>query len=185
MDCSMSGQWILFVNNGCFISAFKLILKFFRINISPLDRIFAIVFTSFTRLGNPFLFIVYTALFFVFLIYCSIVDLLCVNFCCTAKWGSYTDTHTHTYSLVILFSIMIYHRILSIFLCVLQRASWVAQMVKNLPAMWETWVWSWGQEDPLEKGNPLRYSCLENSMGRGAWQAIVHGIQKSRTRLST
>ena len=28
-------------------------------------------------------------------------------------------------------------------------------------------------------GNPLQYSCLENSMGRGAWQAIVHGVAKS------
>ena len=26
-------------------------------------------------------------------------------------------------------------------------------------------------------GNPLQYSCLENSMDRGAWQAIVHGLQ--------
>ena len=33
-------------------------------------------------------------------------------------------------------------------------------------------------------GNPLRYSCLENPMGGGAWQAIVHGVAKSRTRLS-
>ena len=33
-------------------------------------------------------------------------------------------------------------------------------------------------------GNPLQYSCLENSMDRGAWQAIVHGVTKSRTRLS-
>ena len=31
-------------------------------------------------------------------------------------------------------------------------ASLVAQTVKNLPAMWETWVWSLGWEDPLEKG---------------------------------
>ena len=31
-------------------------------------------------------------------------------------------------------------------------ASLVAQMVKNLPAMWETWVWSLGWQDPLEKG---------------------------------
>ena len=30
-------------------------------------------------------------------------------------------------------------------------ASWVAQMVKNLPAKWETQVWSLGREDPLEK----------------------------------
>ena len=33
-------------------------------------------------------------------------------------------------------------------------------------------------------GNPLQYSCLENSMDREAWQAIVHGVSKSRTRLS-
>ena len=32
-------------------------------------------------------------------------------------------------------------------------------------------------------GNPLQYSCLENSMDRGAWQAIVHGVTKSWTRL--
>ena len=30
-------------------------------------------------------------------------------------------------------------------------------------------------------GNPLQYSCLENSMGRGAWQATVHVAVKSRT----
>ena len=33
-------------------------------------------------------------------------------------------------------------------------------------------------------GNPLQYSCLGNSMARGAWQAIVHGVQKSQTQLS-
>ena len=33
------------------------------------------------------------------------------------------------------------------------------------------------------KGNPLQYSCLENSMVRGAWWATVHGVAKSRTRL--
>ena len=33
-------------------------------------------------------------------------------------------------------------------------------------------------------GNPLQYSCLENSMDRGAWQAIVHGVAKSQTWLS-
>ena len=32
-------------------------------------------------------------------------------------------------------------------------------------------------------GKPLQYSCLENSMERGAWGAPVHGITKSRTRL--
>ena len=33
-------------------------------------------------------------------------------------------------------------------------------------------------------GNPLQYYCLENPMDRGAWQATVHGVAKSRTRLS-
>ena len=33
-------------------------------------------------------------------------------------------------------------------------------------------------------GNPLQYSCLENPRDRGAWQAAVHGIAKSRTQLS-
>ena len=33
-------------------------------------------------------------------------------------------------------------------------------------------------------GTPLQYSCLENSMDRGAWWAGVHGVVKSRTRLS-
>ena len=35
-----------------------------------------------------------------------------------------------------------------------------------------------------ENGSPLQYSCLENSMGRGAWQAIAHGVAKSWTWLS-
>ena len=52
----------------------------------------------------------------------------------------------------------------------------MAQIVKNLPAVQETLVQSQGQEDPPEKGNgyPLQYSCLENSMDRGAWWATVH-----------
>ena len=33
-------------------------------------------------------------------------------------------------------------------------------------------------------GNPLQFSCLENSMDGGAWQATAHGVTKSRTRLS-
>ena len=32
-------------------------------------------------------------------------------------------------------------------------------------------------------GNPLQYSCLEDPMDRGAWQAIVHGVTKSWTQL--
>ena len=38
-----------------------------------------------------------------------------------------------------------------------------------------------GWEDPLEKGTsyPLQHSCLENSMDRGSWWAIVHGVAKT------
>ena len=32
-------------------------------------------------------------------------------------------------------------------------------------------------------GSPLQYSCLKDPMGRGAWQATVHGVTKSQTRL--
>ena len=39
----------------------------------------------------------------------------------------------------------------------------------------------WGRSPGEENGNPLQYSCLENSMDRGTWQATVHGVTKSRT----
>ena len=60
-------------------------------------------------------------------------------------------------------------------------ASLVAQLVKILPAMWETWVRFLGWEDPLGKGKAThsRNSGLENSM-----DCIVHGVAKSRTQLS-
>ena len=61
-------------------------------------------------------------------------------------------------------------------------ASLVAQLVKNPPAMWETWVQSLALEDPLEKFQkvyPLQYSGLENSM-----DFIVHGVAKNWTQLS-
>ena len=53
----------------------------------------------------------------------------------------------------------------------LQLASLVAQSVKDLPAVQETWVGSLGWEDsPGEgNGNPIQYPCLENLMDRGAW----------------
>ena len=42
----------------------------------------------------------------------------------------------------------------------------------------------WGRSPGEGNGNPLQYSCLENPMDRGAWWATVHGVTKSRTRLS-
>ena len=56
-----------------------------------------------------------------------------------------------------------------------QRVSLVGQMVKKLPEIQETPVQSLGQEDPLEKP---QYSCLGNSMDKGAWLAMVHGVTK-------
>ena len=52
----------------------------------------------------------------------------------------------------------------------------MAQLVKNLSAMWETRVRSLGWEDPLGKGKapPLQYSGLENSM-----DCIAHGVAES------
>ena len=54
------------------------------------------------------------------------------------------------------------------------RASWVTQMLKNLPAIQEIQVQSLGQEDPLEKGmaTPLQYSCL-----RIPWAEEPGGLQ--------
>ena len=62
-------------------------------------------------------------------------------------------------------------------------ASLVAQRLKHLSAMRETWVRSLGWEGiPGEgNGNPLQYSCLENPMDRGAWWATVYGVTKSQT----
>ena len=41
-----------------------------------------------------------------------------------------------------------------------------------------------GRSPGIGNGNALQYSCLENSMDRGAWWATVHGVAKSQTRLS-
>ena len=62
----------------------------------------------------------------------------------------------------------------------------MAQAVENLPAMQETQVLYLGQEDsPGERnGNPLQYSCLENSMDRGAWEATVRGSTNSKSDAS-
>ena len=64
--------------------------------------------------------------------------------------------------------------------------SMVAQLVKNLPAMRETWIRSMSWEDPLEEGMATHSSILawRIPMDREAWWAVVHGMAKSQTRLS-
>ena len=56
-------------------------------------------------------------------------------------------------------------------------------MVKNLPAMWETWAQSLRWEDFLEEGMATHSSILawRIPMDRGAWQATVHEVAKSQT----
>ena len=59
-------------------------------------------------------------------------------------------------------------------------------MLKNLPAeVGDTGLIPGSGRSPGEGNvNPLQSSCLKNSMDRGAWQATVHGIEKSQTQLS-
>ena len=86
--------------------------------------------------------------------------------------------------------------------------SWVVQVVKNLPAnagdVRDAGLIScqcrrhkrlaefscqcrrrkrWGRSPAGGHGNPLQYSCLENPMDRRVWQAMVHRVAKSQTRL--
>ena len=64
--------------------------------------------------------------------------------------------------------------------------SLVAQTVKNLPEMQETWVRSLGWEDALEELMATHSSILAWSipMDRGIWQASVHGVAKILTPLN-
>ena len=71
----------------------------------------------------------------------------------------------------------------------IQRDSQVALVVNDPPANAGHsrnvgWVPGLGRFPAVGNGNPLQYSCLENSMDRGAWRATVHGVTKSQTQLS-
>ena len=65
------------------------------------------------------------------------------------------------------------------------RASPVAQLVKHLPAMQETWVRSLGWEDPLEEVMATRSSILawRIPVNRGAWWTTVQSVAESWTCL--
>ena len=65
-----------------------------------------------------------------------------------------------------------------------KRTSLVAQLVKNLPTMWETWVRSLSWEDPLEEEGIATHSSVlawRIPMDRGVWWGTVHGVAKSQT----
>ena len=80
------------------------------------------------------------------------------------------------------FELLFYHRMIIRNQIKSSGASLVAQMVKNLPAMRETWVLSLGWEDPLEATH-CSILAWRISMDRGAWQATVHRVAKSQTPL--
>ena len=83
------------------------------------------------------------------------------------------------------------------------ESSWTGPSIEPVyPSMAREFLWcsckesAWNAGDPGlisglggspggENGNPLQYSCLENSMDRGACRATVHGVAKSWTQLST
>ena len=69
------------------------------------------------------------------------------------------------------------------------QATQVVPVVKNPPANAGdtrdvSWIPGLGRSPGVGNGIPLQYSCLDNSIDRGAWQATIHGVTKSQTRLS-
>ena len=83
-----------------------------------------------------------------------------------------TDTpHTHTHMCVCV------HIYIYIYIYIYK---WASQWVKSLRAKAGDQS---GRSPVGGHGNPLQYSCPENSLGREPWQATVHGVTKSRTQL--
>ena len=63
-------------------------------------------------------------------------------------------------------------------------ASLVVQMVKTAYSAGHLgFIPGLGRSPGEGNGNPPQYSCLENSVDRGAWEATVHGVAKSQTRM--
>ena len=61
----------------------------------------------------------------------------------------------------------------------------VVHMVKNLPAMQATWLWSLGWEDPLEEGlQPTPVFLPGEFHGQRSWRATIHEVTKSQTQPS-
>ena len=60
-------------------------------------------------------------------------------------------------------------------------------MVKNLPANAGDLgsIPAWERQPGKGNSNPLQYSCLENSMDKGPWQASAHGVIKVKHNLAT
>ena len=81
--------------------------------------------------------------------------------------------------------VCIYRESVYIYVELKKLVSLVALAIKNLPAMQVLGFNPWAGTIPWRrKWQPLQYSCLDNPMDGEAWQATVHGVAKSWTRLS-
>ena len=85
------------------------------------------------------------------------------------NWYTHTHTHTHTHTYWLIYVLGFPN----------------GSVVKNLPVnAGDTGsIPRSGRYTGEQNGNPLQYSCLGNPMDKGAWQAVVHGVTKSQTRL--
>jgi len=75
-----------------------------------------------------------------------------------------------------------------VLLILIYLSSLVVLVVKNWPASAGDLrdmgsIPGWARSPEERHGNPFKYSCLENSMDRGAWWATVHGVTQSQTQL--
>ena len=96
----------------------------------------------------------------------------------------YTHTHTHTYTHIY---VEYTHTCTYMHIHILGFPGGI--VVKNLPAIAgdvrdSGSISGSRRSTGVGNGNPLHYSCLENSVDRGAWGTTVHGVAKSWTQLS-
>ena len=102
-----------------------------------------------------------------------------------------THTHTHTHTLqyistsVFLFLLFLRY-IISLYVCSILGNRWDSVGLESACSAGDLGLIPGSGRSPGKgNGNPLQYSCLENSMNRGAWQVMVHGITKVRHDLVT
>ena len=125
-----------------------------------------------------------------------LLKLRIISFLTKKQWMvSYYWRKFQTYSYILRIHYCQTHCISNLLFCVilsLYSYSWkescyplVAHMVRNLPAMQKTCVWSLGREDSPGQGNDLPTPVFSPGAfhGRGVWRATVHGVAKNRTWL--
>ena len=134
-------------------------------------------------------------LFFLFFNWRMIALPCCVGFCHTTRWIS----HKYTYipfllslpptSLILLLTLLFILSSCCLLFSNRSKGFPGGAVVKNPPAnagdSRDSGPMLGSRRSPgVGNGDSLQYSCLENSMDKGAWRATVHGVAKSQTRLS-